>query len=117
MNAPIALAIWIAAVPTPDAPACTSAHRPLLRPPCSTSASQAVMNTSGMAAPSSVATDSGMAISWRSWMAICSASQPPASMAITRSPGFHSLTRSPTAATTPDISMPGISGLMPRGSG
>ena len=35
MLAPIALTIWIAAVPTPDAPAWTSAQRPLVRPPCS----------------------------------------------------------------------------------
>jgi hypothetical protein len=32
IRAPIALAIWIAAVPTPEAPACTSAQRPLVRP-------------------------------------------------------------------------------------
>ena len=28
----MAPAIWMAAVPTPDAPACTSAHRPLQTP-------------------------------------------------------------------------------------
>ena len=37
-----------AAVPTPDAPAWTSAQRPLVSPPCTTSASQAVRNTSGI---------------------------------------------------------------------
>ena len=52
IRAPIALAIWIAAVPTPDAPAWTSAQRPLVRPPCTTSASHAVRNTSGTAAAS-----------------------------------------------------------------
>ena len=50
--APIALAIWIAAVPTPEAPAWTSAHRPLVRPPCTTRASHAVRKTSGTAAAS-----------------------------------------------------------------
>ena len=51
-RAPMALAIWIAAVPTPDAPAWTSAQRPLVRPPCTTRASHAVRNTSGTAAAS-----------------------------------------------------------------
>ena len=43
MRAPMALAIWMEAVPTPDAPAWTSAQRPVVRPPWRTSASQAVM--------------------------------------------------------------------------
>ena len=43
----------MAAVPTPDAPACTSAHRPAVSPPCTTSASHAVRYTSGTA-PASV---------------------------------------------------------------
>ena len=43
MRAPMALAIWIDAVPTPEAPACTRAQRPEVRPPWRTSASQAVM--------------------------------------------------------------------------
>ena len=36
-SAPTARAIWMAAVPTPEAPACTSATRPDVRPPCTTS--------------------------------------------------------------------------------
>jgi diacylglycerol kinase family enzyme len=35
----MALQICTAAVPTPEAPACTNAHRPLVRPPCRTNAS------------------------------------------------------------------------------
>ena len=73
MRAPIALAIWIAAVPTPDAPAWTSAHRPLVSPPWTTSASQAVRKTSGMAAASASGTAVGTAMSWRSWTATRSA--------------------------------------------
>ena len=73
IRAPIDFAIWIAAVPTPDAPACTSAHRPDVRPPWSTSASHAVRNTSGIAAASARLTDSGTRIACRSWTASRSA--------------------------------------------
>ena len=59
MRAPIAFTIWIAAVPTPDAPACTSAQRPLVSPPCTTIASHAVRDTSGIAAASASATFDG----------------------------------------------------------
>ena len=73
MLAPIALATWIAAVPTPEAPAWTSAQRPLVRPPCSTRASQEVMNTSGTAAASRRSRPAGTGIAWRAWVASISA--------------------------------------------
>ena len=80
----------MAAVPTPLAPAWTSAQRPLVSPPCTTSASHAVRNTSGIAAASSSPTAAGTAITWRSCTAIRSAYAPPATMPITWSPGCHS---------------------------
>ena len=73
MRAPMALAIWMAAVPTPEAPACTRAVRPDVRPPCTTRASKAVIHTSGMAAASARSTESGTAMSWRSCTAMRSA--------------------------------------------
>ena len=72
-RAPIALAIWIAAVPTPDAPAWTSAQRPLVSPPCTTSASHAVRNTSGTAAASARSSPAGTGSAWRAWVTTCSA--------------------------------------------
>ena len=73
MRAPSVLAIWMAAVPTPEAPACTSAHRPLVSPLWRTRASHAVMNTSGKAPASAIGRASGTAIASRSWIASCSA--------------------------------------------
>ncbi len=73
MRAPIALAIWIAAVPTPEAPAWTSAHRPLVSPPWTTSASHAVRNTSGIAAASAELTAVGTGSAWRACVATFSA--------------------------------------------
>ena len=65
MRAPMALAIWMDAVPTPEAPACTSAHRPVVSPPWRTNASQAVMYTSGKAPAASSPRASGTAMAWR----------------------------------------------------
>ena len=68
--APRAFAIWIAAVPTPDAPACTSAAPPGARPPCTISASNAVIHTSGNEPASVTTTVEGTAASWRSCTAM-----------------------------------------------
>ncbi|CAB4661633.1 unannotated protein [freshwater metagenome] len=110
MRAPSARQIWIAAVPTPDPPACTIAHLPDVSPPCTTSASHAVINTSGIAAASCSDIPAGTAIAWRSWRTSSSAYAPPLTMPITVSPTFHAVTRSPTAFTVPANSRPGISG-------
>ena len=72
-RAPMALAIWMAAVPTPEPPACTRAVPPDANPPCATRASKAVIHASGMAAPSATPTGEGTAMSWRSCTAIFSA--------------------------------------------
>ncbi len=68
IRAPTAFAIWMAAVPTPEAPAWTSAVRPGVSPPWATSASNAVMNASGIAAASSMGDASGIDRSIRSWV-------------------------------------------------
>ncbi|CAB4895510.1 unannotated protein [freshwater metagenome] len=105
-------------MPTPDAPACTNAQRPDVSPPCRTSASHAVKKTSGIAAASAREMLPGTANNCRSWVQMYSAYAPPDSIAITRSPIFHILTRSPIALTTPEYSRPGISRKpAPRGSG
>ena len=100
---------WMAAVPTPDAPACTNAIPPSARPPWSTRASQAVMNTSGSPPASSSDTPSGTRTAWFSWTTARSAYPPPAVMAITASPTAHRVTPSPRATTWPANSRPGIS--------
>jgi len=103
------LAIWMAAVPTPDAPACTSAQPPEVSPPWVTRASWAVMNTSGMAAASRSSTPEGTHCSMRSWVTTCSAFAPPDTMPMTSSPTDQPMTRSPSAAMMPANSRPGIS--------
>ena len=102
----------MAAVPTPDAPAWTSAHRPLVSPPCTTSASHAVRNTSGIAAASASDTRVGHAPSAgararrsarrRRRRRRCPSPRRPAA---TASPAR------PTAATVPANSSPGISSV------
>ena len=54
-------------------PGVDSAQRPLVRPPCTTSASHAVMKTSGTAAASSRASPGGTGSAWRWWVTSCSA--------------------------------------------
>jgi hypothetical protein len=61
-RAPIALAIWMAAVPTPEAPAWMNAQRPEVSPPWTIKASKAVRKASGIAAASGRPTASGTAI-------------------------------------------------------
>ena len=118
MRAPIALAIWIAAVPTPDAPAWTSAHRPLVSPPCTTSASHAVRNTSGIAGRvlgrdrrrgSAAPGGSGSRRARRSTRPTRSPSRGRRSPSSSRA--------APTAATVPAYSRPGISTSRRTGSG
>ena len=95
-------------MPTPDAPAWTSAHRPLVSPPCTTSASHAVRNTSGIAAASARSTDAGHG----EQLALVGGdrarrSTPPASMPITRSPAATTVTRSPDATDDAGELQPG----------
>ena len=71
--APIALAIWIAAVPTPDAPAWTSAHRPLGEPALhheGVPRGDEHLRDRRSVAPFSPA---GTAIAWRAWVTTNSA--------------------------------------------
>ena len=64
--APNDFAIWIAAVPTPDPPAWMSTAPPGASPPCATSASNAVIHTSGIEPASARDTVDGTRIAWRS---------------------------------------------------
>jgi len=116
MRAPIARQIWMAAVPTPDAPACTSAVWPGCKPPCNTSASHAVMNTSGIAAASASAMPRGVRMACAAGIVRYSAYAPPDTMPITWSPGFQRDARrcarsgdDAGSTTSPANSMPGMS--------
>ncbi len=67
------------------------------------------MNTSGMAAASSMATLEGTAIAWRSLTTTRSAYAPPDTRPITASPSVHCTTRDPSPDTRPENSRPGTS--------
>ena len=85
-RAPTLLPSWIAAVPTPPAPPCTSSRSPACRPACVKSASCAVVKTSGNPPAAGQSSWSGTGISTRSWTTASSACPPPPTIAITRSP-------------------------------
>ncbi len=64
--APNALASWIAAVPMPDEPPCTSSVSPAFRPPRSKVLYQTVKNVSGTAAASVIGRPAGTGRQWLS---------------------------------------------------
>src|SRR5213594_2817052 len=75
--APSALANWIAAVPIPDEPPCTSSVSPDLRPPRSKVLYQTVKNVSGTAAASVIGRLAGTGRQWLSCAGQYSAWPPP----------------------------------------
>ena len=85
-RAPAARASWIAAVPTPPAPPCTSRCSPGRSPAWVKSASWAVVNTSGSPPAAGQSSAAGTGISTRSCTTASSACAPPPTIAITRSP-------------------------------
>ena len=118
MRAPMALAIWMAAVPTPLAPACTSAQRPLVSPPCTHQRvprgeehlgdGRRVDEVDALGHGEQLAFVRGDALG------VCTAGLD------AHHPVAHLPHRRParrTATTVPANSRPGISGVRPRGSG
>jgi hypothetical protein len=81
------------------------------------SASLAVVNTSGTPPAACQSSSSGTGMATRSWTTASSAWPPPATIAITRSPGSKRCTPSPTASTSPASSSPGMSAGAPGGAG
>ena len=104
-------------MPTPPAAPWTSSRSPTVRPAWLNSASWAVVKTSGTppAGVHSISSGTGMAAD--SWTIASSACPPPATTAITRSPGSKRVTSRPTSATSPASSRPGMSCGAPGGAG
>ncbi len=118
IRAPMALAIWMLAVPTPDAPACTSAQRPRRQPALQHQriprGQEHLGNGRGIGeADCFRAPASTVAREWRSSRHRLHRLRSPSP----RSPVFHIVTRSPIASTVPANSSPGISNAAGRGLG
>ena len=94
-------------MPTPPAAPCTSSRSPTVSPAWVKSASWAVVKTSGTPPAAVQSSSSGTGIAVRSWTTANSAWPPPATIAITRSPGSKRPTRRPQATTSPASSRPG----------
>src|SRR6185312_770455 len=116
-RAPTAAPSWIAAVPTPPAPPCTSSRSPGCKPTCGKSASWAVAKTSGKPPACGQSSAEGTGISIRSCTTASSACPPPPTIAITRSPASKRAAPGPFSTTSPAISSPGMSGGQPGGAG
>lgn len=105
--APTALASWIAIVPIPLDPPCTSSVSPGRRWEIMKTLDHTVQDTSGSAAALSRSTPSGTGSSCPAGTTTFSAYPPPASSAHTSSPTFHPEVPGPSAATRPEHSSPG----------
>src|ERR1700683_273668 len=116
-RAPAARPSWIAAVPTPPAPPCTSRRSPLRSCACVKRESCAVAKTSGTPPAALQSSASSTGISWRSCTRHSSACAPPPTIAITRAPTSKRSTPRPSAATSPANSIPGMSCGEPGGAG
>jgi Zn-dependent alcohol dehydrogenase len=93
--APSALPTWIACVPMPEPPPCTSRCSPARSRASCTTFDQTVQATSGSAAASTTDTPSGTGSSCPAGTATCSAYPPPTSSAHTGSPTDQPSTPSP----------------------
>jgi hypothetical protein len=111
-----ATASWIAIVPIPDAPPCTSSHSRFERCAAMKTFDQTVAVVSGSAAALTRSTPSGTDRTWGAGTATFAAYPPPASRAHTWSPTDHVVTSEPTSETTPEHSMPRMPGA-PGGGG
>ena len=116
-RAPAITPSWTAAMPTPPAAPCTSNRSPTVRPAWVKSASWAVVKTSGTPPAAVQSSSSGTGIAVRSWTTASSAWPPPATIAITRSPGSKRPARRPQVTTSPASSSPGMSAGAPGGAG
>ena len=116
-RAPAIVPSWTAAMPTPPAAPCTSSRSPTISAACVNSASWAVVNTSGTPPAAVQSSSSGTGIAVRSCTTASSAWPPPATTAITRSPGSKRLTPGPVSTTSPASSSPGMSAGAPGGGG
>lgn len=105
--APTALASWIAMVPMPLAPPCTSSVSPGRSWETMKTLDQTVQTTSGRAAAVFRPTPAGTGSSWPAGTATFSAYPPPDSRAQTSSPTAHPETPEPIAAIRPEHSRPG----------
>src|SRR5205823_133638 len=98
---------WMAASPTPEAPACTSSVSPRARPPSTTRVRNAVRKASGIPAAATRSRPAGAGNTCPTGAATYSAWPPPATSA-------H--TASPVSSVVPDSSSPMLSGS-PGGDG
>ena len=103
----MALPSWIAIVPIPLEPPCTSRVSPGRRWQAWKTLDQTVAVTSGSAAASTRSTPLGTGRSWPTGTATFSAYPPPDSRAQTSSPTAQPLTPPPRAAMRPEHSSPG----------
>ena len=99
--APAFFASWIAAMPTPPAPAWISTVCPAFNPPALNRQSCAVANATGTQAASAVASPSGMAQTIAAGTARWCACEPLAFSVTTRSPSLRPVTFAPIARTVP----------------
>ena len=88
-RAPARLASWIAAVPTPLAPACTSTVSPAFRWPAWNRQSSAVPNATGITDALPMSNPSGTRQALRAGIERSSAWEPNAFTVATRSPTFR----------------------------
>jgi hypothetical protein len=102
-RAPAATPTWIAAEPTPPAPACTSSHSPGCSAARRCSPTYAVWYVSSSPAASSAGIPSGISKQPASGSTVSSASPPAGS---TGPP----MTRAPVSTTVPQTSSPGVNG-------
>ena len=106
-RAPNALPSWIAVVPMPLAPPCTSRVSPARSWPTWTRLEYTVQVVSGSAAASTTLRPAGTGSTWPAGTATFSAYPPPAISAHTSSPGCQPVTSAPVAAIRPETSIPG----------
>ncbi len=99
--APARLASWIAAVPTPLAPACTSTVSPAFRWPNSNRQSSAVPNATGITEASLTSNPSGTTQALRAGTARSSAWEPNAPLVATFWPTLRLVTSEPTSTISP----------------
>ena len=99
--APARLASWMAAIPTPLAPAWISTVSPAWSRPNSNRQSSAVPNGTGTHAASSVVRPAGISQQNGSATARSSAWEPSTPTVTTRSPGLSVTTPSPVVTTVP----------------
>ncbi len=114
--APIAVPYWMAKVPMPLPPPCTSSVCPASSRASCRTFDQTVQATSGSPAASTRSTPAGTGSSCPAGTATFSAYPPPVSSAQTSSPTRQPVTSAPRALITPEHSSPGY-GDAPFGGG